>query len=159
MASAESADSGSASQDTTASKTDSAIVENSLAVSKSTETVFSMHLGSVRNVNEGTKPTIVEELRDSALPENKCWLAADSGSVFGVRSVEDCFSCAPFQPKVLVLEPVSSEAVNSEVGCVAVKWTILEFETKDPESVDFETVNSELGPVHSEPVNVSVQSV
>lgn len=58
-----------------------------------------------------------------------------------------------------MLEPVSFEAVNSEVCCVAVKWTILEFETKDPESVDFETVNSELGPVHSEPVNFSVQSV
>lgn len=86
------------------------------------------------------------------LPENEHELTANSESVF-----VDCSPCAPSEARVLVLEPVSSEAVYVESFGVDVKETIFAGEPDTPESVDCENIDSE--PDHSGPLEVVKSAV
>ncbi|XP_063322888.1 proline-rich protein 36-like [Pelmatolapia mariae] len=103
---------------TAVSKPDSIVsldpVIKSLIADEQDETVSSEPKDRAQSVTGNSRPTMENKLENSDWPEDEKELAANSGSLISVESIENHFPCSPSEDGALIFEAVNPESLDYE---------------------------------------------
>ncbi|KAL3993415.1 importin subunit alpha-1/8 [Sarotherodon galilaeus] len=89
------------------------VIKNLIAVEQD-ESVSSEPKDRAQPVTGNSRPTMGNKLENSDWPEDEKELAANSGSLISVESIENRFPCSPSEDGALIFEAVNPESVDYE---------------------------------------------